>query len=434
MFTQLFGKFLKEQSVISEEQRKAFQDKLQTARVKMGTIAVAEGYLSNEQAEEINHKQTQQDRRFGDIAVECGYLTNEQVEEIISKQGNIAMKYYQILCDDGGLTMNEVDANLLSFQKASGFTEEEFEALKNDDIDAIISLFAIVRDNTITDFASLIARNFTRFITSNFYFDRIRKVTEYEYSMFAGQKSAGDTNIYLGFASDNELDGITTLAKLYAKGITISGSDEVYDAICEFANLNNGLFATALSDKGKYIDMLPPAIYLNQKISGTAYIMPMYIDDKKIDIVISVDENFVAGDNPHTVKINKTQLNASQDNSKASVLVVDDSALIRKILISLLDSNGFNVVGEATNGKEGVELFKELKPDLVTLDVTMPVMDGVEALKEIIATDSTAKVAMITAAGQKEKLMEALKIGAQLFITKPFDEKKVLSSLEDLIK
>ena len=131
MIKKLFGKFLKVQSVISEEQRKAFQDKLQTARVKMGTIAVAEGYLSNEQAEEINHKQTQQDRRFGDIAVECGYLTNEQVEEIISKQGNIAMKYYQILCDDGGLTMNEVDANLLSFQKASGFTEEEFDEQSN---------------------------------------------------------------------------------------------------------------------------------------------------------------------------------------------------------------------------------------------------------------------------------------------------------------
>ncbi len=434
MFTQLFGKYLNDNSVITASERKSFQEKLQSTRVKMGTIAVAQGLLTNEQAEEINHKQTQQDRRFGDIAVELGYLTNEQVDEIISKQGDTAMKYFQILCDEGGLTMDKIDENLSSFQKASGFTDEEFAALKKDDIDSIISLFAIVRDTTITDFASLIARNFTRFISSDFYFDRIKKVTDYSYSMFAGQKSSGDSNIYLGFASDGELDGITTLAKLYAKGVTLSGSDEVYDAICEFANLNNGLFATSLSDGGKYIDMLPPEIYLNQKISGTAYIMPLYIEGKKIDIIISVDDNFIPGENPHTVNITKSSVDRISSGTKASVLVVDDSSLIRKILINLLSSNGFNIVGEAANGKDGVELYKELKPDLVTLDVTMPIMDGVEALKQIIEFDSSAKVAMITAAGQKEKLMEALKLGAELFITKPFDESKVLSSLEDLIK
>ena len=434
MFTQLFGKYLNDNSVITDTERKSFQEKFQSTRVKMGTIAVAQGLLTNEQAEEINHKQTQQDRRFGDIAVELDYLTNEQVDEIISKQGDTAMKYFQILCDEGGLTMDKIDENLSSFQKSSGFTDEEFAALKKDDIDSIISHFAIVRDTTITDFASLIARNFTRFISSDFYFERIKKVTDYSYSMFAGQKSSGDSNIYLGFASDGELDGITTLAKLYAKGVKLSGSDEVYDAICEFANLNNGLFATSLSDGGKYIDMLPPEIYLNQKISGTAYIMPLYIEDKKIDIIISVDDNFIPGEKPHTVNITKSSVDRVASDAKASVLVVDDSSLIRKILINLLSSNGFNIVGEAANGKDGVELYKEMKPNIVTLYVTMPIIDGVEALKQIIEFDSSAKVAMITAAGQKEKLMEALKLGAELFITKPFDESKVLSSLEDLIK
>ncbi|MCI8265004.1 MAG: response regulator [Lachnospiraceae bacterium] len=112
-----------------------------------------------------------------------------------------------------------------------------------------------------------------------------------------------------------------------------------------------------------------------------------------------------------------------------TVLVVDDSALIRKMLIKLLNENGYQVVGEATNGEEGVELYKELEPDIVTLDITMPVMDGVTALKKIKEYDPEAMVAMISAAGQKDKLMDALREGAELFFTKPFNAQEVISSL-----
>lgn len=317
--------------------------------------------------------------------------------------------------------------------KKHGFTDDELEALKKDDIDSIIALFAIVRDTKITDMASLVMRNITRFLTSDFYFGRMKKVTDYSYTMLAGQKAVGDATVYLGFSTASELDGITTLAKLYAKGVTISGSDEIYDAVCEFSNLNNGLFASALSQNGTYIDMEPPGVYLNQKISGTAYVMPIIIEGNELDLVISTDDAFSAGDKPRTISVKKNDLSSAASDA-AKVLVVDDSALIRKILIKLLIENGYQVVGEATNGQEGLDLYKELKPDLVTLDVTMPVMDGVEALRQIIAFDSGAKVAMITAAGQKEKLIEALKIGAKLFITKPFNEDEVLSSLGELLK
>ncbi|MDE5696334.1 MAG: response regulator [Lachnospiraceae bacterium] len=112
-----------------------------------------------------------------------------------------------------------------------------------------------------------------------------------------------------------------------------------------------------------------------------------------------------------------------------TVLVVDDSALIRKVLIKMLNENGYQVVGEATNGEEGVELYKKLRPEIVTLDITMPVMDGVTALKLIKEHNPEAMVAMISAAGQKDKLMEALKEGAELFFTKPFNEQEVISSL-----
>ncbi len=429
MFTQLFSNYLAEQSVITTEQRNSFQKEIQETRVKLGTIAVAEGLLTVEQAEEINHQQTRQDRRFGDIAVELNYLKEEQVSALLGKQGDDAMKFIQLLVDTAGLTMETVAEHLNGFQKANGFTDAELEAVKKDDFESIIPLFATVRDSNITDLAGLVMRNLTRFVTNNFYFGRMRKASAYSYSMLAGQKSVGDSDIFLGFSATNELDGIIKLAKNYAKTVAVTSSDEVYDAVCEFANLNNGLYDSVLSDDDIFIEMVPPEVYLNQQISGNAYYMPVYIDDSEFDLIISTDAAFVPGERPHMLNLKKTDLQVDTSRSLPTVLVVDDSSLIRKVLIKMLNENGYQVVGEAANGAEGVELYKELEPDYVTLDITMPVMDGVTALNLIKEYDPEATVAMISAAGQKDKLMQALKAGAELFFTKPFNEHEVVSGL-----
>ncbi len=429
MFIQLFSNYLVGQSVITIEQRDTFQEEIQKTRVKLGTIAIAEGLLTEAQAEEINHQQTLQDRRFGDIAVELEYLTPDQVSELLGKQGDVSMKFFQLLINNLGLSMEAVTEHLHGFQKAHGFTNEELEAVKEDDFETIVPLFATVRDTTITDLAGLVMRNLTRFVTNNFFFGRMKKATEYSYSMLAGQKSVGEADIFLGFSATNELDGIIKLAKNYAKSVSVTSSDEVYDAVCEFANLNNGLFDSVLSDDDVFIEMVPPEVYLNQQLSGNAYYMPVYIDDSEFDLIISTDAAFVPGEKPHTLNLKKTELSPSAASSLPTVLVVDDSALIRKMLIKLLNENGYQVVGEATNGEEGVELYKELEPDIVTLDITMPVMDGVTALKKIKEYDPEAMVAMISAAGQKDKLMDALREGAELFFTKPFNAQEVISSL-----
>lgn len=112
------------------------------------------------------------------------------------------------------------------------------------------------------------------------------------------------------------------------------------------------------------------------------------------------------------------------------ILIVDDSKTSRKLLRNILEDAGMEVVGEAADGQEGVKLFKSLKPDLVTLDITMPVMDGIDALKEIMEEDSLAKVVMVTAAGQKGNVVDALKLGAQEFVTKPYDTDLII----DVIK
>ncbi len=112
-----------------------------------------------------------------------------------------------------------------------------------------------------------------------------------------------------------------------------------------------------------------------------------------------------------------------------NVLIVDDSRTSRRVLRDILERAGYNIAAEAINGKEGVDLYAKLKPDIVTMDITMPEMDGLEALRQIREGDPEAVVIMITSAGQKEKMVEAVKLGAAEFVSKPFVEETVLEAL-----
>ncbi len=118
----------------------------------------------------------------------------------------------------------------------------------------------------------------------------------------------------------------------------------------------------------------------------------------------------------------------------ASVLVVDDAAFMRMMLKEILEKNGLKVVGEATTGDEAVSLYKELNPDLVTMDITMPEKNGIEALKEIIAADPDAKVLMCSAMGQQAMVLDAIQAGAKDFIVKPFQEDRVMDSIRKVLR
>jgi two-component system chemotaxis response regulator CheY len=114
----------------------------------------------------------------------------------------------------------------------------------------------------------------------------------------------------------------------------------------------------------------------------------------------------------------------------ARVLVVDDAAFMRKMVTDALSSGGHEIVGEAANGEEAVQRFQELRPDVMTLDITMPEKDGLAALQEIIAVDPGAKVVMCSALGQESKVLQSIKLGAKDFVVKPFQPARVLSAIE----
>ena len=113
------------------------------------------------------------------------------------------------------------------------------------------------------------------------------------------------------------------------------------------------------------------------------------------------------------------------------ILVVDDAMFMRAMLKKLLTEAGFDIAGEAENGRVAVDLYQELKPDLVMMDITMPEMDGLTALKEIVKLDPAAKVVMCTALGQERSVMEAMSAGAKDYILKPFNAEKVVEALKN---
>jgi two-component system chemotaxis response regulator CheY len=116
--------------------------------------------------------------------------------------------------------------------------------------------------------------------------------------------------------------------------------------------------------------------------------------------------------------------------SKARVLIVDDAVVMRMMIKDILSKNGFEIVGEAQNGAEAVVKYNDLKPDVVTMDMVMPGVDGIAAVRQIIAADPAAKILMCTSLGQEALLNEAMQAGAKSYITKPFQPSKILESID----
>jgi two-component system chemotaxis response regulator CheY len=117
-----------------------------------------------------------------------------------------------------------------------------------------------------------------------------------------------------------------------------------------------------------------------------------------------------------------------------SVMLVDDAAFMRMMLKDILSNNGYNIIGEAENGIIAIDKYMELKPDITVMDITMPEMDGLQAVKEIRARDPQARIIMCSAMGQQAMVIEAIQSGAKDFIVKPFQAERVLEAVSKALK
>ena len=295
MVDYILGNYLVESGKISKAQLNAILQKQDSVRVKLGLIAVAEGFMTQEEAEEVNLLQSLMDKRFGDIAVEKGYLTDNQVSELLKKQGDEYLLFVQALVENNILTLDGIQKEMNAYKKSGRFTALDIEALKSGDIDKIAQVF--LKDDsilpTVTDYIALTARNMVRFIDRHFRMEKVEKLNEYTASFVAAQELDGDYRFFSGFCGDGQ--GIKLIAEAYAKEEFEEVDMDVLDAACEFLNCNNGLYATKLSHEDVDLDMLPP-IMKDQVTTihseGNMYRVPFYIQDKQVDLIICIESKW----------------------------------------------------------------------------------------------------------------------------------------------
>jgi len=127
------------------------------------------------------------------------------------------------------------------------------------------------------------------------------------------------------------------------------------------------------------------------------------------------------------------EMKKRREHMGKKVLLVDDTKFMRMMLANILKPKGYEIVAEAEDGLQAIEKYNQLKPDLVTMDIVMPNMEGIEAARNIVASDSNAKIIMVTAVGQESKVKEAIEAGARGYIVKPFQAPQVIEEVEKVL-
>ena len=294
MFGVYFGKYLQDVGVLSAQQYEEIIESSRSKRVKMGMLAINEGYMTPKQADEVNQIQAMMDARFGDIAVDKGYLTDEQVGVLLKKQGDSYLLFVQELVERKILGLDEIQKHLNHYKKSERFTALDIDAIKSSDIDKIVPIF--VKDTNaptiIKDYVALMARNVIRFVDNKVRFERLESINTYTSKFIASQCFTGDYEIFIGICGE----GDKIIGEAFAKEEFEELDEDCLDSVCEFINVTNGLFASKLSEDNAKIDMLPPNMYTNiTTISseGLMFLMPCFIKGTRADIVICMESKWL---------------------------------------------------------------------------------------------------------------------------------------------
>lgn len=291
MFGQYLGDYLMKNNQITSDQFADIIDYQDNHRAKLGLIAVSEGLLSASQAEELNRLQITQDKRFGDLAIDKKYLTESDISHLLRLQGNPYLIFIQALEENHIMSTEDAEVLVADFQKERHFSNSDLNAIKNGEIDALISVFVQKEDKLYNSLIGLALRNIVRFVTSHFRIEHAEQVQTYTNNYIAFQRTEGDHSGLLAFASND--DSILKIANGYAREIFDLVDEESLDSVCEFINCINGLFATQLSHENVDIDMLPPEFRINgfTLTADDIIVLPIYTCNKRIDILISINGN-----------------------------------------------------------------------------------------------------------------------------------------------
>ena len=258
MVESIIGSYLVDSGRITRQQFRAALDKMDSVRVKLGLIAVSEGFMTFAQAEEVNRLQAICDKRFGDIAVEKGYLSDEQVGKLLKRQGDAYLTFIQALEDDKLITIGELSNVLEEFRQKKCLTNTELEDIKSDDVDKIVGVFLPSEDADYVALVDIVVKTLIRLA------DRHTSIVKAEMKALDGkgsmavQELQGESVRFLnGF---REVDGaLLTAASFFGQEDFATMDEDALDAAAELLNCINGLYAAAQSkDHGIFLELMPP--------------------------------------------------------------------------------------------------------------------------------------------------------------------------------
>ena len=411
MTPRFFGQYLLEKCLVSSEQLLAAIKYQENSRKRLGDVAIECGFMNETQVREIHDKQKTTDKYFGELAIEAGYLDSKKFDELVTRQKNSHVFLGEALVALKILPEKSLATELGKFKVeqdlVEGFPKELDHVFKGREY---AGYFIDLTERILTRMAGIASKAGSPVVK--------RDTIE-----------TGYLSVSIPFSGDIALRFCLSLNREVAKMIAcrfleedIDDDELIAENAAEFLNVVCGNIVTRLERDGKRTSISIPQIVSGSEQPSIAL--------ARADESISVPLATVYGD----CEIRFIVQTVATASAK-KILIVDDSKSVAYKLNKIVEEMpGFNVVGHALSGEEGVELFQSLKPDLVTMDLVLPGIDGIEATRRIRAIDADANIVIISSVGGgQERLFDAIQAGARNVITKPFNKETVKEIFAQLV-
>lgn len=293
MYSQLFGSFLLRKGVITPEQLSVAISKVSGSHIKLGTLAIHNGYMAAPEVDEVCFLQTREDKRFGELAIERGYLTEHQVRDLLKMQTPDFLLLGQVLVDEQLLTNGELETLIIDYQSENEITDMELNSENMDKVRKLIEHFFIVAEIPVTDYSvmymELLFNNLVRFIGDDFTPLTPIPCSEYPVSYCVTQAMDGNVNCISRIEMSPET--AVPFASRYAKEDFTEFDEYVQASLEDFINLHNGLFIVNMSNEHSIELQLEPPVASSEttlSLNPASFVLPITYTFGTINFIVSL--------------------------------------------------------------------------------------------------------------------------------------------------
>jgi CheY-like chemotaxis protein/CheY-specific phosphatase CheX len=409
MIPKFFGQYLLERGIVKREQLIEAIKYQEDIKQKLGEVALEKGYLTEAQIKKIHNEQKTTDLMFGELAVKLGFLDENQLDELITIQKNNHIFLGEALVKKGFVSQKTIDNQLEKFrEEQKDIAPVNINLDINDKYNPYILYYVDLVSKMLLRIADIESKSGKPIIRED-------KVDTHYLSVYIDITG----NLYARLMLSLTKEAVFEIAQKFL-GEAIDDEEIAMENAGEFLNMICGNLSALMEREGKKIQISIPHMIkgfdkpnLLIKVNEKAVVFPLTTTKGYCEV-----QTFIQEEKPKQ---------SVEKSGKKTVLIVDDSKSVAYKLGKIIEDMGdFEVVYHAISGEEGVDKYAELKPDLVTMDIILPGISGIEAIKTIKDKDAGANIIVISSVGGgQEKLFEAIQAGAKNVIVKPFEDERV---------